>query len=63
MSATPHFTDGWILPCQGMISAMGEKKQKRDTGRCQARGRVPASNRVVRDSLSEDKTLTEELQK
>lgn len=46
-----------------MISAMGEKKRKRDTGRCQARGRFPASNRVVRDGLADDKTLTEELQK
>ena len=42
---------------------MGEKKQKRDTGRCQVRGRVPSSNRVVRDGLSDDRTSTEELQK
>lgn len=36
---------------------MGKKAEERP-GRCQARGRVPASNRVVRDSLSDDKTLT-----
>lgn len=64
ISAILHFTDGRILPSQGMISTMEKKtKQKRDTGRCQARGGVPISNRVVRGGLPDNMTLTKELQK
>ena len=57
MSATPPLHRWMDSSLSGVISARGRKAEARP-GRRQARGRVPASNRVVRDGLSDDKTWT-----
>lgn len=58
MSATPPLHRWMDSSLAGVISARGKKAEARP-GRRQARGRVPASNTVLRDGLSNDKTLTE----
>ena len=53
----------YFLPGDNKSYGKKKKKQKRDTGRWQARGGVPISNRVVREGLSDNITLTKDLQK